>query len=165
MATSTEATVRAVIVEAIRGQAANLGFDDPQGNVHEHLLEWEHLDRLSDYLVAPVDGERVGRAVGVQVVGNDDWWSSGNITKRTYEITIDLYFERGLEGEGVNALIEAARHIRNGIRLLGQRLSETVDFVASTGAVRLRPLKGLDASGDYIFGSMTYVAERKNPSF
>lgn len=166
MAISTEATVRTVLINAIRGQAENIGWDDTaNGNVHDHLLEWRHDEGKGEYLMAMVGGDLTVLAVGVQVRGNDDWFAAGNITKRTYEIEISIYAAMGVDGEGVNRVFDVARHIRNGIRLLGQRLSETVDFVSATGQVEPKLIADLDPVGPIIEGPMRYVAERKNPDF
>lgn len=166
MATSTEATVRATIVTAIEGVYDTLGFDQAPGNVKDYLLEYEPEERQPAYLMASVDGKKVIRAWAVDVRGNDDWYAAGNITKRTYRIRIRAYYAPGVGGEGINALIDGARAVRNAIRLLGSRLSETVDRVVSTGEIESDVVEGSDAlPGRMIVGSMEYVAEKRNPDF
>lgn len=165
MAISTEATVRGVIVGAIRATWAELGFDEKDGNVHEYLLEWENDEQKADYLTAFVGNENIAWAIGVQVVGNDDWFATGNITNRTYSIDIVLYREMGVGGAGINAMIDGARKIRNALRLLGSRLTETVDMVTSTGAIEPRVLGATDARGPILEGKMRYAAQRRNPDF
>ena len=166
MATSTEATVRAVIAGAIQGVASTLGFESSIGNVHEYLLEWENDERKAEYLMARLtDGSKQVRAWGVQVLGNDDWVASNNITQRRYQILIIGYYSKGVQGEGINALIDGARTIRGAIRSLGSRLTETVDLVSSTGQITPRELGRVDPVGSVIEGTMEYVAERRNPDF
>lgn len=163
---STEPTVRAVLRGAIESVASSLGFGTPTGNVHEHLLDWEADERKAEYLMAKLsDGSKKVRAWGLYVVGNDDWVATRNITERRYRIMIVGYYGLGVDGEGINAMIDGARVIRGAIRLLGSRLSETVDMVQSTGEIVPRQLRGLDPFGDIIEGTMEYVASRRNPDF
>jgi hypothetical protein len=166
MATSKEPTVRNVIVGAIRGVASSLGFDETNGNVKDYLLEWEEASLVDKYLMADVGGRRQVRVWGVEVVANDDWYAAGNITRRTYTIKIQGFESLGINGAGVNAIIDGARIVRGAIRSLGSRLSNTVDLVNSTGEIRLDRISGFNADqGELIKGTMTYVAERANPDF
>lgn len=166
MATSTEATVRSTIVTAIQGIASTLGFESATGNVHSYLLEWENDERKANYLMARLsDGTKKVRAWGVQVLGNDDWVATGNITVRRYQILIVGYYAQGTEGEGINAMINGSNSIRNAIRQLGSRLSDRVDVVVSTGQIQPSFLGGVDPVGPVLQGVMEYVAEKRNPDF
>lgn len=166
MAVSTEKTVRDVIVGAIRGVASALGFEEPDGNVQDYLLEWEEKSLTGPYLMTWVNGARKVRVWGVDVVASDPWFASGNIVKRDYTITIQGFEEVGVRGAGVNQMVDSARIIRGGILALGSRLSNTVDLVKSVGDLRRNRVSGFDeAMGDLIKGTMIYVAEKANPDF
>lgn len=166
MGISTEETVRNAIVSALESVAnTDLEFDEPSGNIKSYLLRYEAPERNSNYLMAFSGGKKKVKAWGVEVKGNDDYYSTGNLTKRTYNITIEGYYSVGINGQGVNDIIKHARKVRAAIKGLTTNLGGTVDYVQSTGAVDVNLLEGIDAEGRILVGQMLYVAERINPDY
>jgi len=166
MATSTEESVRQVIVDALKAiTQTDLEFDSPSGNVKDYLLSYEAEELKTKYLTAQVSGKRKVRCWAVDVRGNDDWYAAGNITKRVYTINIEAYYSLGVDGEGVKAMIKHARKVRSAIKGLTSTLSGTVDIVRSTGEIEISQESGTEAEGSILVGRMVYQAERVNPSF
>ncbi len=166
MATSTETTVRQVIVDALRGVSSDLGFDETQGNIKDYLLEYEEPTLWANYLRASVGGKQVVRCVAAEVMASENWYGMGNKLKRTYQIAVVLYFAKGVRGEGINALIEAARVARGAIHQLNQTLSNTVDFASGATVLDVSEQGEIDSiPGSILVGRMEYVAEKVAPDF
>ena len=163
MAVSTERTVRDVIVAAIRGVAADLGFSDPAGNVRDYLLDFHQAEQVPVYLKAKVGNVWLPYAWGVQVLGFDEPFALGGIAKRTYSITIEGYRLKAVDGEAWNALIDAARVIRGAINAISPGLGGTATLIRS--AVGLTPAQRNTEAGTLVVGTMGYTAERTNPDF
>ena len=167
MATSTEETVRDAIVAAIRGVAqSDLGFDLPYGNVKDYLYEFEADERKGAYLMTMVGGKKTIRCWAVDVLGDDDWYASNNVTKRDYQITIRGYYDLGVDGAGVKALVTGARKVREAIRSLNSTLGNRVDLIRDTSALAREIVTGIDPQGGKVLvGTMVYLAERRGPDF
>lgn len=167
MATSTETTVRNAIVSAIRAIAVSkLGFQQPDGNVHDYLLEHEQPERDAEYLMADVNGERKVRAWGVWVTADDDWLGTGGLVRRGYTVRIMGYYEIGAAGEGAQALEEGARKIREALKDMTTTLNGTVDRTIDVSPLTIARAANLNASEVAILvGTMTIQADRRNPDF
>lgn len=167
MATSTEATVRSAIVTALQAIAlTDLGFDNPGGNIRPYLLDYEASEKKASYLSAQVAGKNTVYAIAVDVTGSDEWYAMGNITKRTYKIIVRIYRAVGVNGDGSTAVIEAARKIRGAIRGMTSTLSSTVDIASGTGELERDFVDGVDgAHGEMVVGTLTYEAQKVNPTF
>lgn len=163
MAVSTEATVRDVIVAAIQGVAADIGFADPVGNVKDYLLEFHQDEQVAAYLRARVGNQFIPYAWAVQVLGYDEPFAMRGVAKRTYEITIEGYRIKGVDGAPWNDLINAARVIRGEINDISPSLSGTATLIRS--AVGLNPSFRDTQAGTLVVGTMRYTAERTNPDF
>lgn len=167
MATSTEATVREAIVEAIQGIAqSDLGFDYPAGNVKDYLIDYAREEDVAAYLMSAVGGKKAVRCWAVEVLGDDDWFASNNVTIRNYQITIRGYYELGTEGTGSKLIIDHARKVRGAIRALSSTLGNRVDKINDTSALSREIVGGVDPSiGRILVGTMVYSAERRGPDF
>lgn len=163
---STENTVRDAIVGAIQDISDSLGFDDLDGNVHDYLLEHERAERDAAYLMANVGGKKKVRAWGVWVVGDDDWYTTGNLTKRNYTIRVVGYYEVGADGEGAQDLVTASRLVRQAIKGLTVNLSGTVDRVIDIQPLAIERRSGVNPSiGAILVGTMVITADKRNPDF
>lgn len=164
---STEDTLRAKLVDTIQAIAMDdLGFDAPAGNIKDYPLEYEDPALATEYLVTTAGGEKVVRCWSVEVLGNDDWFAAGNITMRTYEITITAYYSPGIRGEGYTLMVTHARKVRGAIRSLGSRLDNLVDLVNSTSALSITKVGGNEeGEGQLLIGQMRYTAQKRNPDF
>lgn len=128
MATSTERTIRDLIVDTIKSisnSVGGLGFDETGGNIHDYLVDQEVTSKRSNYLTATCDGKRVTRAWGVSVVAKETPYATGNRFFRDYTITVQGYYPAG--GEGLNLLVDHARLIRGALRQLTPSLNGQVD--------------------------------------
>jgi hypothetical protein len=165
MATSTEATVRTVIVNAIRAIAqSDLGFDEPNGNIREYPLEFHQNEQRTSYLMAKVNGVQTARAWAVDVIGYDEPFALGGISKRTYQIRILAYYGKGVDGVAYHAMIDHARKIREAMNGLTNNIGGTANLISS--ATGLVPGEQIDSDvGRLITGTMTYAATRTNPDY
>lgn len=165
MATSTEATLRAVIVAAIQGVAqSDLDFDDVKGNVRDYPLEMHHEEDLAGYLKAKVKGEQVMRCWAVDVRAHDEPFALNQVHRRVYAIRIFGYYSKGANGESYKDMIDHARVIRGQIRLLSNNLSGTVNRIVAATPLDIAERTGLGV-GKMYQGLMTYTAERNNPDY
>lgn len=165
MATSTEETVRNVIVTAIRAIAqSNLEFDDRNGNIRDYPLEWHQDEQRTGYLMASVGGKKIPRAWAVDVLGYDEPFALGNIPQRTYQIRVVGYYGKGVDGTAYHAMIEHARKIRGAIKDLTSNLGGTANLIKSATGLSLAERLDSDV-GRLIVGTMTYSALRTNPDF
>lgn len=169
MATSTEDTVRAVIVAAIEGIATtSLGFDRVGGNVKPYLVSEEVESRLADYLMAPIGVDSLIRAWGVQVYASEDYSpgiaASRQSGMRVYRIVLEGYY--GAHGETpINTLITHFRKVREAIKNLNLNLSQTVDALTDLGEMQLRR-ENLASVGEEVFiGRMEGRAEKRSPNW
>lgn len=164
---SKESVVRDAIITAIRAVATSqLGFDAATGNVRDHLLDYVPKERAAAYLAAQVSGKQTAFAVGVQVLGRDEPYAMRNIPRRIYDITVRIYRALGVEGEGVNAAIDAARGVRYAILGMTSTLSDTVDLSKGVGDFDPEVVEGVDgAFGEMVVGTLKYEAEKVNPGF
>lgn len=173
MATSTEETVSQVIIDALKAVATtDLEFDEPEGNIKDYLLEYEQAELIPDYLMSSVGNETDMQAIGVETRARDTWHGGNQPTsatplmKRTYTTRIFFYVSAGVRGEGYKKMIRICRKTRGAIRLLSSNLSNTVDYVTSTGEISVDKLSGVDPiPGELLVGQITYVSERANPDF
>ncbi len=167
MALSTEETVRNAIVGAIQGVAEELGFDAPNGNVRDYLLEYHQDGAFPEYLMADIDGGRRGvRVWAVDVVLSDNWFAANNLTERTYTITVEGFEDLGVRGAGVRKLCRNHRIICGAIRALYSNLGGTVDLVESASELRRDVVSGFDTvEGKLLKGMWTYVASKENPDY
>lgn len=163
MAVSTEATVNAAIVAAIRDIYADLGFDEPQGNVRAYPLEMHDAAQAATYLRASVDGKNVARCWAVDVRGHYEPFALGRIPQCTYAIRITGYYAKGQDGEGYTALLAGARKISGALNTLGPTLSGTVTRILS--ATPIEPTERDSESGKLITGFLGIQALRTNPDF
>ena len=163
---STETTVRDAIVGAIQDISDTLEFDDLDGNVHDYLLEHERGERDASYLMANVGGKKKVRAWGVWVVGDDDWYTTGNLTKRNYVIRVVGYYDIGVDGEGAQDLVTASRKVRQAIKGLQVNLSGTVDRVIDIQPLQIQRTRGVNPGiGEILVGTMVITADKRNPDF
>lgn len=166
MAVSTEETVRAVIVNALRDAWRDLGFDASPGNVKDYLLEHEDPALWAKYLNASIGGKNLARCWGVQVTARDEWFGMANTAKRTYSILVTGYYSKETRGEGVKALINGARIVRGAIHGLEQTLSETVDFSTGSSDLDVTEIDNVDlVPGVVLVGRLVYGAEKVRPDF
>lgn len=165
MATSTEATVRAVLVSAIQGIAqSSLGFDDANGNVRDYPLEMHHEEDIPGYLKARVGGVQVMRCWAVDVRGNDGPFALERVGKRVYAIRIIAYYAKGTGGQAYLDMLAHSRKVAGQIRLLSNNLGGTVNRI--TGSTPMDPVERTGLSvGKLLQGTMTYTAERESPDF
>lgn len=164
MAVSTEATVRSVIAEAIRGIAADLGFDDIRGNIREYPIEMHHDDRHAVYLKSVVNGRQEARAIAVDVRGHDEPFAMRQIARRTYSIRVIFYYAKGTNGEAYQDMIDHARLVRGEINELSPTLSGTVTRILSATPLDITEQDRKD-HGKILVGTLAYSAERTNPDF
>lgn len=165
MATSTEATVRNVLIAMIQGIAqSSLGFDAPLGNVRAYPLEMHLAEQAPTYLKAKVDGKQIPRAWAVDVQGHDLPFAMRNIAKRDYVIRIIGYYGKDAEGTAYHALIDGARAIRGAFNALTPTLSSTVTRITGGSPLAINEVDGGD-SGQLLVGVLTYTAEKTNPDF
>lgn len=164
MATSTESTVRAVLVAAVQGIASDLGFNEPTGNVKDYPLEAHHPERYAAYLKALVGGKRRARAWAFDVRGHDEPFALRNISKRTYIIRCIGYYEQGEDGEGHKDLIDHATKVRGAIRTLTNNLSGTVDLISSATPLDIVDRRDIETMPLWV-GTMTWTATRNNPDY
>lgn len=163
---STETTVRDVLVGAIRDISDDLGFDDLDGNIHDYLLEHERTERDASYLMANVGGKKKVRAWGVWVVGDDDWYTTGNLTKRNYVIRVVGYYDVGVDGEGAQDLVTGSRKVREAIKDLQTNLSGTVDRVIDIQPLQITRSRGVNPGiGEILVGTMTITADKRHPDY
>lgn len=134
---STAAQVRDKLVDTLQTIAqTKLGFDDPDGNIKDYLLEHEMQQLYGAYLYADADaGQSVIRAWGVSVFPFDVPYALGNVSQRTFEIRVEGYYDLETEGAGVNKLLDHANEVQKVINALtptlglGLRISSfTVGF-------------------------------------
>lgn len=133
---STESTVRAAIVSAIQAVAvSDLGFSNANGNVKSYLVEFQQRDEIDEYFSAAVSGstDPQVRAWAVQVVGSDEPLTTAtDETQRQYSITVRAYYELGVDGTGVNLMIDHARAVREALKEMADYLGNTVDRILSS---------------------------------
>lgn len=168
MATSTEDSVRAVIVGAVESIGGILGFDRANGNVQPYLLEEEIAERLPAYLMAPVGAKQRVRCWGVQVYGREDYSpgiaASRQTGKRFYRILVQGYY--GAHGESpVNDLITGARKIREAIKSLNLNLSGTVDSLTELGELRISRSIVENIGVEVFTGTIEGRAEKYSPNW
>lgn len=167
MATSTEATVRDVIVTALRAIAVtSLGFQDTNGNIRDYPIEFEKEELRTSYLSSTVAGRKVVRCWSVDVRAREEFsaTSDNGIMTRFYGVTVKGYYDIGVGGEGYRDIIDHGRKVREAIRDLGIGLSGTVSrwVVNDEMSIGLEPA---GASGNVIVGVLQYVFERANPDW
>ena len=162
---STDESVRSVIVQAIQGIAVSeLGFDDADSSVQEYLLEFEDLSQAVKYLSAMKNGKPVMRKWAVQVTSTDNWFATGDVVKRTYEIRAVGYY--GFSAGGVNELVRATRKVRSAIRQLTSRLGGTVDTIDSVSNISPSRTRVSEVDqGGIISGGVLIVAKKTGPDF
>lgn len=165
MAVSTERTVRDVLVAAIQGISASLGFDKSPGNVKDYPLEMHRADsRKTKYLAAQVAGKQEARAWAVDVRGSDEPYAMGNVKQRTYAIrVIGYYDQRGDSGDNYTTLIDHARLVRQAIHALGIDISGTVTRIPDASAFDYAVVSS--DFGEIYVATMTMTAVRNNPDF
>lgn len=167
MSISTEKTVREEIVTAIKTVAnEKLGYAlHSTPNIHEYLLEFEQPEYELNYLVADtVEGKKV-RAWGVQVVGDDDYYNTGGITIRNYTVIVQGYYDLGIDGAGVNTLIEHTRAVRRAILDIGSNLNHTVDRTTDMTPLSLGKQLVEGYGAQVVIGRFVLTAEKRNPGF
>lgn len=157
----TEAGTRAVILAAIQGIRADLGLADT-ATIHDTLLEVTPGEKIAEYLAANITDEdtKKVRAVGLQVVGALDFYSTRNHTQRLLSITVEAYYD---EYE-VNALIDAMSRIQAAIGELNANLSGTVTQVTSW-TVAGPSLQVIEDAGQVATMSLTIKAQDTKPEF
>ena len=159
MAGSTEEAIRERVVNTIRAIAeTDLGFDNRDGNIHGHLLEFEQEENWESYLSAEVGGRKRFRAWGVQVTATAEPIVAANkVSAREYLIQITGYYEKGVNGEGVNELIKHSRAIRR------EMLEIYCEFDEKLGVEQGAP-QALGAA-ELISATLLYSAKKKRPDF
>ena len=136
---STATNVREALRDAIRGIETTLGFNnDDFSQIHEYLLEHEITELRTGYLKGELsDGTLATRAIGIQVLEEDTHDQLfADVTNRIYQIEIELYYDVGSNGSGVQAMITAARKIRQAIKGMATELSSTVKQVLEIAQTR-----------------------------
>lgn len=126
---STEATVRAEVIKAIKGIYTSLGFDS-DSKIYDYLKEYHPTENEGSYLAARVGSKMTQRAWGVQVFpASEEIISGANLRySRLYEVTIKGYYSL-ISGADLNLLIDHARKIRGALKDLGLRFNGTVDRI------------------------------------
>lgn len=164
---STEETVRETIVAKLKSIAErDLGFDATAINVKDYLIEHEQRERLTKYLRATSNGRPVLRAIGVHVVGSDDFFATGGVQMRTYRITIQSYQEIGLNGEGVKFLVQLNRKIMQAIRSMTVNLEGSVSRVQGVGELDIARVPTDSAEvGEMLVGTFIIEAIKTNPDY
>lgn len=143
---SNESTVRAAIAEAIRSIArSELGFDLPDGNIHEYLVEDETPEGLSDYLKAVCEGENVVRSWAVEVLAADEIARTQRTYQRSYLVSVCGYYGYGIRGSGKLLLIEHFRKVRGAIKDLGTTLGGLVTQLESVDGPNFTTELALDS--------------------
>lgn len=167
MAISTEDTFRDSLVEVLRGIAVTgFEFNENQGNIKDYLLEYGEKTAAAKYLHANINGRNTVRAWAVDVLGNDDWFALGGITRREYRITFRGYYAKGQDGEGYKLLVKHSRKLREALRGLGPTLGGYVSLVTATGRTEIRTITTQDSDiGEILEGTTVYVAQRDNADF
>lgn len=171
---STAADVRDAIHTAIAGIEEDLGFaEDDTSQIYKHLLDHELVEKQVGYLRGDLaDGTKVTRAIGVEVLEQDDPFSlfpdsAGNMAvSRVYEITIGFYYGVGVDGAGVRTMIEHMSRVTNAIRGLGSRLNGTVSRTVSFRQSRPKLLRvhGLDQT-HCLYADITMQAEETGATY
>lgn len=166
---STEATVREALVNAIKEIArSDLGFDVNDGNVKDYFPEFHQRERPQSYFQASVGGKPRIRVWAVQVLGTDNFFVSDfNGRFRTYDIRVRCYYERGVDGEDVNTVIDHLRVVRGAILDLETNLSGTVTRATElrTESPRIEDAPdGLNAA-EMIVGEIAITADKELPDF
>lgn len=167
MSTSTEATVRAEIVTAIRSVAkTELGFDNFDGNIKDYLLEFEREERAASYLVAQCGGKLEIRCWAVQVTSSEEVGAMGNISRRNYTVTVKGYYSLGSGGSGYKLLIDHIRAVRAAIKDLGTNLSGLCDRMLGVDDGGISVIRGIDAEGGAMLeATMVYRFDKLNPDY
>lgn len=157
----TEAGVRAVIVAAIQGIYSDLGLADTS-NIHSKLLSVTPTEDYDAYLSANIDGATVKkvRAVGVQVVGALEFYTTNNRQNRLYSITVQAYYDE----RDINDLIDGMSRIQRAIGQLNATLSNTVTWVKEASITEPN-LIDLDSVGQVATMQLSISAEDNNPEF
>ena len=166
MATSTEATVRDVIVAAIRAIAVtSLGFDEANGNVKSYPLKSEHPEKRDDYTLAFVGNIRLCRCWSVDVRAIELYVAQRDVgmLTRLYTVSIEAFYEFGVGGDGHITLIDHARNVRESIKNLGTGLSGTVSRMVSLSPLQISP-QSL-GNEEKLVGEFSYEFERINPDW
>jgi len=165
VATSTVASVRTVIVNAIKGIAqTDLGFAEANGNVREYPLEAHHEEDLPNYMTAKVGNARVVRCWAVDVRGHDIPYALQLRQRRIYTIRIYAYYAKGVGGVSYLDLLNHAQSVSGAIRSLSNNLGGTVNRITSSTPLDIVERTGLSV-GKIWQGLMTYEAERENPDY
>jgi hypothetical protein len=165
VATSTEATVRDVLIAMIQGLAqSSLGFDEPQGNVRAYPVEMHQAEQRPAYLKASVDGKQVPRAWAVDVQSHEVPFAMRQIPIRTYTIRLIGYYGKDSDGTAYHALINGARKIRGAFNAITPTISETVTRILNTAPLSIDEVDGGD-SGQLFVGTLLITAEKTAPDF
>src|SRR4051794_14879978 len=129
MPTSTEDALRDALVALLQGIATTqLGFDLPNGNVHDYLFEHERDELTPGYLSAKVGGKPKVRAWGVWVTGADEFYAAGGMTRRLYQVRLEGYYKLEANGAAHKLLVTHGRAIRHAVvSTLGTTLGNRVD--------------------------------------
>lgn len=173
MSVSTEATVRAAIVGAIRDiGATGLGFDDPlSSGVKDYLIDYEDSTRWGAYLSALVGGKKTTRAWGVHVDASETLRVANGlqgepVIDREYQARVVGYYRVGVGGAGVNLLIDHARLVRRAVYGLGSRLGGLVDIFLGVEDLSLQVREVIDNDGGAILsGEMIFRYSKSGASF
>jgi hypothetical protein len=164
MSTSTEATLRTVIANAIKAIAQeDLGFDVTNGNVREYLLDYHPPENESKYLSAKVNNKPVYRAWAVEVTPiEENLTATGMIYYRLYQVIVRGYYALS-GGDDVNTLIDHARAVRGAIKGLQLHFSHTVDLIESIDPLNMTIEDSVN--GRLLVGDIVYRLRRENPDF
>lgn len=165
---STGDDVRTVLVGAVQGAYAALGFSVANGNVKSYLLEEEIPERYVTYLMAAVSGIAAPqvRAWAVQVYEREDFTTaiSRQEGRRFYSIVVDGYY--GMHGTTpINTALTHARAVRKAIKDLNLNLSGKVDRLSSFSEPSLDRIKPENISVEVFRVRMQAEAEQQNPGW
>jgi hypothetical protein len=169
MATSTETTVRNVILTAIQDIATTeLGFEKTNGNVRAYPLEFAGRDEDAkvEYLMSDVSGEseKQLRCWAVKVTAQDNLFADFEANAyRNYGILVRGYYWP----EEPNTAIDHARKVREAIKDLETSLSATVDRTLDTsqGEPRLEPAPDAIECNEMCVIDFEMLAEKKGADY
>lgn len=165
---SIEENINAFFVETIKTIEADIST--PPESVHDFLLDYAAPEQFEDYLLQDLQSDAI-RAIGVMTTATEEPSAEGGsldslIVRRTYRVRIQMYYDAGVNGEGIHQVIADARKVRKAIYDAGSNLKKLVNIFVGMSGPQLSTIDPLSSTaGRIIVAEMVFEYQRIRPDF